>query len=110
MIFLGTLANSGTDVVNNRTTAVPFTIPPGATALRLQPSAATQLAVIKQGDDAAFLPAGTDMLALAGTGYTDIPIGPPGNMTPGNASRPITLAIRKTDAGAGTCKVFAIAL
>jgi hypothetical protein len=103
MIYLGTIANAGSDVVNNRTTAAPFTIPGGTRALRLQPSAATQMAATKGGDDSTFLPAATDMLQLGGANSViDVPINSTGVPTA------LTLAIRKTDAGAGTCKVFAI--
>jgi hypothetical protein len=107
VIYLGTIANLGSDVVNNLNTAAPFTIPPGVTALRIQPSAATQLASAKAGADAAFLPAATDMLQLGGANsILDVPLSP--IKFPPNVA--ITLAIRKTDAGAGTCKVFAIAV
>ncbi len=111
MIYIGTLNSAGSDCVNNSTTSAPFTIPSNTVALRLQPSAATMLASVKLVTDAAFLPAATDMLQLGGVNsVNDLPIpGRPG----GTPTAPIglpTLAIRKTDAGAGTCKVFAIAV
>lgn len=103
MIFLGTIANAGSDVINNKSTAAPFTIPTWVEVLRLQPSAATQMASVKLGDDSSFAPAATDMLQLGGANsVTDIPI----PRAPG--ASPITVAIRKTDAGAGTTKVFAL--
>lgn len=110
MIYLGTIANAGSDVLNNRTTAAPFVIPPGVTCLRIQPSAATQMASVMNGVDSAavpFAPAASDMLQLGGAlSIQDIPI------SQHNKSQNVglTLAIRKTDVGAGTCKVFAIAV
>ena len=110
MIYLGTIANAGSDVINNRTTAVPFLIPVWTQALRLQPSAATQMAALKTADDAAFLPAATDMLAIGAiNAVLDIPIPRvPGFGADHGVTGPVTVAIRKTDVGAGTCKVFAI--
>lgn len=108
MIYLGTIANAGSDVVNNRTTAAPFAIPSGTAALRLQSSATTLLAAVKLGDDATFLPAdGTTMLQLgAANSFNDIPIhGAP--MLPHTPTL-VTVAVRKSDAGASTCKVFAV--
>lgn len=109
MIFLGTIANTGSDVVNNKTTATPFAIPSGTIALRLQSSATTLLAAVKLGDDAAFLPAATDMLQLgAANSFNDVPVhGAP--MLPHTPTL-VTLAVRKSDAGASTCKVFAIGI
>lgn len=111
MIYLGTLASLGSDVVNNSTTATSFVIPSGTVALRLQPSAATMLAAVKLAADAAFLPAATDMLQLgAANSITDLPIpGRPGG-EPRSPLSLLTLAVRKSDAGAGTTKVFAIAV
>jgi len=107
VIYLGTIANAGSDVINNLTTAAPFTIPPGVTCLRIQPSAATQMAAVKSGADATFLPAATDMLQLGGANsIQDVPIA----AIKASPNAALTLAIRKTDAGAGTCKVFAIAV
>jgi hypothetical protein len=105
MIFLGTIANAGSDVVNNKTTSTPFTIPTWATALRLQPSAATMSVALKLADDASFLPASTDVLLIgAANSINDIPI------LRGifNPSDQVTLAVRKSDSGAGTTKVFAV--
>ena len=102
MIYLGTIANAGSDVLNNKTTASTFVIPPGTQSLRLQPSAATMMAAVKHADDATFLPAATDMLQLgAANSITDLPVPSPSAVT-------LTIAVRKTDAGAGTTKVFAL--
>ncbi len=103
MIYLGTIANVGSDVLDNTNTAAPFTIPAGTARLFVQPSAATQMAAI--GTAAAFAPASTAMVQLgAVNSIQEIPISYP--LTTGK-TLPIVLAIRKTDAGAGTCKVFA---
>lgn len=106
MIYLGTIANLGTDVVNNRNTAVPFVIPYWVTAVRLQPSAATMMAVAEYANnDVAFAPASTAMLQLgAANSIIDLPLGRP--------AVPLiqpTLAVRKTDIGAGTTAVFGVA-
>lgn len=107
MIYLGTIANAGSDVVNNRTTAAPFAIPSGTIALRLQSSATTLLAAVKAADDSTFLPAATDMVQLgAANSFNDLPIY--GAHQPTHVLTPITLAVRKSDAGASTCKVFAV--
>lgn len=108
MIYLGTIANVGSDVVNNRTTATPFTIPSGTIALRLQSTATTLLAAVKAADDATFLPAdATTMLQLgAANSFNDLPIY--GANKPTHVLTPLTLAVRKSDAGAATCKVFAV--
>lgn len=107
MIFLGTIANAGSDVKNNSNTAAPFVIPTGVTMLRLQPSAATMMASVALGDNPSFAPNATDQLQLGGANsFNDLPI-------PGTAARPgvvFQLAVRKTDAGAGTTKVFALAI
>jgi hypothetical protein len=104
VIYLGTIANAGSDVKNNLNTAAPFAIPSWVTQLRLQPSAATQMAVMSYANDSAFAPAATAMLQLGGAlSVNDISCGRP--------SAPVvapTLAVRKTDAGAGTCAVFAM--
>jgi hypothetical protein len=105
MIYLGSIVNAGSDVKSNTTTANPFSIPSGTTSLRLQPSAATMMASCKHVDDTAapFAPAATDMLQLGGAlSVNDLPL---------HEDRQIALfaiAVRKTDAGAGTTKVFAI--
>lgn len=104
MIYLGTIANLGSDVINNLTTAAPFAIPPGIKCLRIQPSTATQMAAVKSASDATFLPAATDMLQLGGVNSSaDLPM----SAVKVSPNSPLTLAIRKTDAGACTCKVFA---
>jgi hypothetical protein len=110
MIFLGTIANVGSDVLNNTNTAAPFTIPTWVQVLRLQPSAATQMAAATLASNGAFAPAATDMLQLgAANSIADIPIArTPGVGIDHEASGPVTLAVRKTDVGAGTCKVFAL--
>ena len=106
MIYLGTIDNAGSDVKNNKNTSTPFQIPNGATALRLVPSAATMLIATKLDEDTSFAPAAGAMCPLGTVStFIDIPLS--------NYSRPIpltllTLAVRKTDAGAGTTKVFAI--
>lgn len=103
MLYLGTIANVGSDVLDNTNTASPFTIPAGTTRLFVQPSAATQMAAV--GTAAAFAPAASAMLQLgAANSIQEIPVSY--SLTSGKAL-PIILAIRKTDAGAGTCKVFA---
>lgn len=103
MIYLGTIANAGSDVDNNTSTAAPFAIPAGTTRLFVQPSAATMMAAVGTAD--AFAPAATDMLQLgAANSVNEIPVSY--SLTTGRAL-PIVLAIRKTDAGAGTTKVFA---
>ena len=103
MIYLGTIANLGSDVVDNTNTAAPFTIPAGTTRLFVQPSAATQMAAV--GLAAAFAPAATAMLQLgAANSIQEIPVSY--QLTGQKGINPV-LAIRKTDAGAGTCKVFA---
>lgn len=107
MIYLGTIANAGSDVVNNKSTATAFAIPSGTITLRLQPSAGTLLAAVKLADDAAFLPAATDMLQLgAANSFNDLPIH--GSPLSPHTPTLVTLAVRKSDAGASTCKVFAI--
>lgn len=108
MIYLGTINNAGSDCINNLTTSSPFTIPQGVTCLRLQPSAATHVAAMKAGSDATFLPSdATTMLQLgAANSIQDLPISP--IKTSPNLA--LTLAIRKTDAGAATTKVFAVAV
>lgn len=63
MFYLGTIANVGSDVLNNTNTAVPFAIPHGTTRLFVQPSSPTQLAAIGL-TGAAFAPPATDMAAL----------------------------------------------
>lgn len=110
MIYLGTIANAGSDVLNNKTTATPFAIPSGTIALRLLPSAGTLLAAVKLGDDASFLPAdATTMLQLgAANSFNDLTIhGAP--MMPHTPTL-VTLAVRKSDAGSSTCKVFAVGI
>lgn len=105
MIFLGTIDNAGSDVKNNDNTTTAFTIPVGTKALRLQPSAATHMAAVKIGDDASFAPASTAMLQLGGANsINDLPL----PFDPNGVRLQITLAVRKTDAGAATTKVFAI--
>lgn len=108
MRYLGTINNAGSDVVNNTTTSVPFTIPAGTTRLMLQPSAATMQAATSV-NNAAFLPATTDMAQLgAANSFNDVPITwfeAVGGY--GSAQLGPTLAVRKTDAGAGTTKVWA---
>ena len=102
MVYLGTIANAGSDVVNNTNTAIPFVIPAGV-RLFVQPSAATQQAAI--GSGGSFAPATGAMLQLgAANSIQEIPV--PYGLTTFQGSTPV-LAIRKTDAGAGTCKVFA---
>lgn len=102
MIYLGTIANGGSDVDNNTNTAAPFAIPHGTTRLFVQPSAATMMAAVAP-TNGAFAPAATDMLQLgAANSITEIPI----PQKPDGAYQDVTLAIRKTDAGAGTTKVF----
>jgi hypothetical protein len=105
MIYLGTINNAGSDVKNNLNTSSPFTIPSWVTSIRVQPSAATQMAAMEYQSDSAFAPASTAMMQLGGANsVNDLPCGRP--------SAPVvtpTLAIRKTDAGAATCTVFAIA-
>lgn len=104
MRYLGTIANAGSDVVNNSTTAAPFAIPSGITRLFLQPSAATMQAATSV-NNAAFLPATTDMLQLgAANSINEIPVA--WTATFGSAGP--TLAVRKTDAGAGSTKVFGV--
>lgn len=105
MIYLGTIANVGTDVLNNRNTAVPFVIPTWVTALRLQPSAATMMAVAEYvNNDSTFAPAATAMMQLGGANsVNDLPCG-----HPAEPLVQITLAVRKTDVGAGTTAVFGI--
>lgn len=103
MRYLGTIANAGSDVVNNSTTAAPFVIPAGITQLVLQPSAATMQAATAP-NNAAFLPATTDMLQLgAATSINTLPVQWASTQPAGT-----TLAVRKTDAGAGTTKVFGV--
>ena len=103
MRYLGTINNAGSDVVNNVTTSSPFTIPAGITRLFLQPSAATMQAATAP-SNAAFLPATTDMLQLgAANSVNDIPVQWSSSIGAGP-----TLAVRKTDAGAGTTKVFGV--
>jgi len=100
MIFLGTIANAGSDVKNNANTAVPFTIPAGARSLWLQPAAATHMVAVSA-TNTGFAPAATDMIQLgAANSIQEIKL--PGNMD----HLGFTLAIRKTDVGAGTTKVF----
>jgi hypothetical protein len=108
MIFLGTIANAGSDVVNNTNTAAPFTIPAWVQTLRLQPSAATQMVSVVLANTPAFAPAATDMLQLgAANSSTDVPL-PRRDEPTALLLGALTMAIRKTDAGAGTVKVFAI--
>lgn len=103
MRYLGTIANAGSDVVNNSTTAAPFTIPAGVSQLILQPSAATMMAATAP-NNAAFLPAATDMLQLGGAlSVNTLPV----QFASTGGGGP-TLAVRKTDAGAGTTKVFGV--
>ena len=105
MIYLGTIANAGSDVLDNTNTAAPFTIPAGTTRLFVQPSTATQMASV--GTAGAFAPTAAQMLQLgAANSIQEVPVSY--NMTTGK-QLPTVLAIRKTDAGAGTCKVFAAA-
>jgi hypothetical protein len=103
MIFLGTIANVGSDVLDNTNTAAAFAIPAGTARLFVQPSAATMMAsVVTAGASA---PAAAAMLQLgAANSIQEIPVSYP--LTTGKVL-PIVLAIRKTDAGAGTTKVFA---
>jgi len=113
MRYLGTIANAGSDVLNNTNTAVPFVIPAGITRLFLQPSAATMMGATSQAS-AAFAPAATDMVQLgAANSINELPVPwsqgytatfPSGVLA---AAGP-TLAVRKTDVGAGTTKVFGI--
>ena len=104
MIYLGTIANLGSDVLNNLNTAAPFVIPHWVTQLRLQPSAATMMASMLYSSSAAFAPAATAMLQLgAANSVNDLSCGRP--TVP--LTQP-TLAVRKTDAGAGTTAVFAV--
>jgi hypothetical protein len=104
MQYLGTIDNAGSDVKNNQNTSSPFVIPAGTIALRLQPSAATQMAAMAIVADASFAPAAGVMLQLgAANSITDLPIA-----LPQARNAAMTLAVRKTDAGAGTTKVFAI--
>jgi hypothetical protein len=116
MIYLGTIDNAGSDVKNNANTSSAFVIPPGTVALRLQPNAATMMAVLKYADDSAFAPAATAMLQLgAANSFNDLPIWRSADLIAiaprvGLLLTPLTLAVRKTDAGAGTTKVFAIAI
>lgn len=112
MIFLGTIANVGTDVLNNTNTAVPFTIPAGITQLILQPSAATMMAAVSA-NNSSFAPPATSMLQLgAAQSIQSIPIQwaltTTGYETNVGAAAGITLAVRKTDAGAGITKVFGL--
>lgn len=103
MKYLGTIDNAGSDVKNNATASVPFSIPPGVHFLVVVPSSATLLIACSRGaasgaGDSSFLPAATDMMPLdvanKGYGIACIPGG--------------TLACRKSDAAAGTLKVFAV--
>ena len=104
MIYLGTINNAGSDVQNNKTTSTPFDIPVGTVGLRLQPSTATMLGVMKIGAsvDPTFLPAASAMAQLgAANSFNDCPMRVSGGVV-------ATVAVRKSDAGAGTCAVFAI--
>ena len=99
MIYLGTIANVGSDVLNNTDTAAPFVIPKGIIRLVVQPSTATFMVAVSV-VNALFAPAATAMAQLGAANSTlEIPIG---------AFSEITLASRKTDAGAGTLKVFGV--
>lgn len=96
MIYLGTIDNAGSDVKNNATCSVPFALPGTAYRLFVVPSAATQLVACTAKNDA-FLPAAGAMCQLPTANVpTEISCVPGG-----------TIASRKTDAGAGTLKVFA---
>src|SRR5258708_3786954 len=78
VIFLGIINNAGSDVKNNLNTSTPFAIPYWVTALRLQPSAATMMAVASYANDSAFAPASTAMLQLgAVNSVNDLPMGRP---------------------------------
>lgn len=98
MKYLGTIDNAGSDVKNNATATTPFTIPDGFAAIVVQPSTATFMVAIST-VAAGFLPAATDMLQLGGA--NSIQSIPTGGLA-------ITVASRKTDAGAGTLKVFGV--
>ncbi len=105
MIYLGTIDNAGSDVKNNLNTSSPFVIPPGTIGLLFQPSAATMMSAVKLASDSAFAPASTAMAQLGGaSSFNTITL--PGDRMVGQAL--VTVAVRKTDAGAGTTKVFAI--
>jgi hypothetical protein len=104
VIYLGTIDNAGSDVKDNTNTSSTFTIPVGTTRLFVQPSAATHMAAV--GTAGGFAPAASAMLQLgAASSIQEIPISYA--LTAGKSLVPV-LAIRKTDAGAGTTKVFAV--
>lgn len=111
MRYLGTINNAGSDVVNNSTTSTPFAIPAGCNALVLQPSAATMMAATSS-NNATFLPAANNMLQLGAiNSVNNIPLmwnEAVGGY--GSANLGPTLAVRKTDAGAGTTLVFGVGL
>lgn len=105
MIYLGTIDNAGTDVKNNFNTSSAFAIPPGTMGLLFQPSAATMMAAVKLAIDSSFAPASTAMAQLGGANSFNTTT-LPGDRATGQVN--ITVAVRKTDSGAGTTKVFAI--
>lgn len=75
-----------------------FTVPLGTSRVLLQPSAATMMAAASPGSASSFAPIRGKMIQLGGANsLTELPCIPGG-----------TIAIRKTDSGAGTTKVFAI--
>lgn len=96
MIYLGTIDNAGSDVKNNLTATTPFAIPRGK--IVVQPSGATIQVASKATSDVAFLPATGNMASLV-TANALVEVG----YVPGG-----TIASRKTDAGAGTLKVFLV--
>lgn len=108
MIFLGTITNAGSDVKNNTNTAVPFVIPVGITRLFLQPVDAATLMAAVSATNPAFAPAAANMLQLGAiNSIQEIPL--QFALTQGyEAQTGVTLAIRKTDVGAGNTKVFGV--
>ncbi len=96
MFYLGTIDNAGSDVKRNDNASTPFVIPKGTYRLFVQPSAATMM-VACTASNTSFAPAAGAMFQLgAANSLQEIPCVPGG-----------TIASRKTDAGAGTLKVFA---
>lgn len=108
MIYLGTIALTGSDFKTSKTgdaaaTATPFEIPAGVERLVLQPSAATILAttlLYSATPDGGTTAAAAAMLQLGGVNsILDVGI---------NSGFAVQLVCRKTDAGAGTVKVFGV--
>jgi hypothetical protein len=96
MLYLGTLEHAGSDLKLNSNTAAPFVIPKGTYRLWVQPSTTTFM-VSCTGKNDSFSPTTAQMAKLgAADSLQEVSCIPGG-----------TIASRKTDAGAGTLKVFA---